>query len=1432
MKKSFIFTIVFLMTGTLLSYAQRLLTPDEDTNCRVVATYNRAEITYRNPATVTANAQTIKIMLAFSPLDCRQVLSFSNLPSWIRVAENTYGYVTFSIAENQTATVREVTIAGSTGGEIRMLIPISIQQAAGSGCDGVNYYSDTDGDGFGDALSTPEFSCTPIPGRVTNNIDTCPNAYSLTNNGCPDPVENLNWVQSKSYDITGKVLSSSKAYFDELGRGIQTQTYDIKEKRIWAAQTLYDYSGRAAFTTLSAPITNKNSDEIFQYKEGFIKKPNNANYTVADFENSNIENPATVGTQPHTLGNYYSTSNADEMYQDKTDRPYSRTIYSTLNPGAVKQVIGGNKIDNQWKQAYSFSMNAAQEMYYAFGYDYFPGTPDIAEIYSGINTVLNDPSKHITWLRVHKTVVEDVHGNEFVSFTDDDGKALASARSGGTKQYEVVSLIGAQKYVDIHLPKGCEGTLSFLGNASDYKVYDLKSEQVVPANNPGAGFYRIEYTGTLALQKEATLAYIDKSNKVIYPVAATHAGVRYKVNYYDYTLNYYNDTGHLKATLQPLGFNDDSLDNLSANVAHNYNLNTTFTQNSLGQILKTTSPDEGDAEFKYRKDGQIRFSQNSKQSGVQSIIESDFAVGYGGWLQYEYGNSNPVLENGRLKVNVSASWGGIRHKLSDFSTTPGETLNITLTFDKATTQSKILLYIQELDQAGNHLSWNNISPDLNSGTHQYAYTVNQANKLSLLIVKDNTNTTAETHFYIDHIGLSRISDVVEEFSYTNYDFLGRPVESGICTGDFSYLDPDTSTTAYGVKREQQYTIYDEVTYQSSPWWLFYGLYYGFGSYVPAHYRQTYLSGNVASTYDNNGHRTWYSYDIYGRVRWIVQAISGHGLRTIDYEYDPVTGQVAKVIYQKFKSSERFIHRYTYNEVQELIRVETSTDDIEYITHASYQYYETGALKRTEIANGLQGIDYVYNLAGQLKAINHPDLNAANDPGGDNNDLFGMVIDYYNGDYTRNPNFSMMSSGTDQFNGNIKGITSNTNWGNGTNTPAQYSYQYNSNNWLTEATFSGGNAVAADDYKVHNITYDANGNIQTLYRNKNTEANSSNLMDRFTYHYKPGKPNRLDHVDDAVTTTTNANDLKDQDTNNYTYNIIGQLVNNAEEGVSYEYNASGLVTKVYHNNVIKVAFTYNDKGFRTRKTTYNNGTQSHTTDYIRDVSGNVLAIYENNTLVELPVYGASRVGIYKKQSHSTLYQLTDHLGNVRAVVSKQHGIRIAITDFNNGNASPCIASGTATADVENGRLKISTDTDLNGANGYYSLQANTHYEISIEVDKTGFADAPLEFGIWQANVLKQNRIVAQNGVLYTTFTPSQTGTYRFNFRLREDHYSGPGQIVYIDNVIINKTIQNGTLAVTHATDYYPFGLKHKGYNNVWSVLMEIHLLKSGSIITKN
>ncbi|WOC41058.1 RHS repeat-associated core domain-containing protein [Polaribacter sp. HL-MS24] len=124
-------------------------------------------------------------------------------------------------------------------------------------------------------------------------------------------------------------------------------------------------------------------------------------------------------------------------------------------------------------------------------------------------------------------------------------------------------------------------------------------------------------------------------------------------------------------------------------------------------------------------------------------------------------------------------------------------------------------------------------------------------------------------------------------------------------------------------------------------------------------------------------------------------------------------------------------------------------------------------------------------------------------------------------------------------------------------------------------------------------------------------------------------------------------------NNYIYNAIGQLIENKDENVKYEYNASGLVTKVYYNNKLKVQFSYNDKGFRVLKKTYaTEGTSvEKTTHYVRDVSGNTMAIYENNQQTELPIYGASRLGIYKKLSNTSLYQLTDHLGNVRAVIAK-------------------------------------------------------------------------------------------------------------------------------------------------------------------------------------
>ena len=248
-------------------------------------------------------------------------------------------------------------------------------------------------------------------------------------------------------------------------------------------------------------------------------------------------------------------------------------------------------------------MPAAQEMYYVFGKGYF-----------GENGVAQE--EVIT--KFYKSVNIDVHGTEVVVFTDGDGKTLASARSGGDIKYDVVSTIGEQNYVDIHIATGIlNSDIQLLGSESDYIIFDLRTEQIVSKSQmAGGNFYRIEFVGDITEWK----SYINSDGSITTDTDAK--GVRYKVNYYDYALNYYDKVGRLIETTQPLGFNDIAF-NLTAEFPV-HDLKSTFSYNTLGQLTKTTSPDEGQANFMYREDGQIRFSQNSKQALVGEFSYTNY----------------------------------------------------------------------------------------------------------------------------------------------------------------------------------------------------------------------------------------------------------------------------------------------------------------------------------------------------------------------------------------------------------------------------------------------------------------------------------------------------------------------------------------------------------------------------------------------------------------------------------------------------------------------------------------------------------------------------------------------------------------------------------------------------------------------------------------
>lgn len=904
-----------------------------------------------------------------------------------------------------------------------------------------------------------------------------------------------NQTESVAYDIkTGSIIGQSKTYFDDLGKPHVSVSKDFQNNLTWGTETVYDNFGR-------------------NWKESFFTP------TCRGLDNVKFLSDNAMRSQ--FLDPFYSNNNTLEAYQATAEQPYSEINYDNdLNPGNVVNVVGGNKIDDgsgqpNWKTGYSYTVPAAQEMYYAFGYDYYNGA-----ITSGKEEIIT---------KFFKSVSVDANGVENVVFTDGEGKVLAAARSGGSNNYPVYSLIGTQGFVDVHIPVNAPpGTL--LGNASDYKVFNLKTGlQITPTPSSlasGEG-YRIE---AITAPTSDPKIYIDQTpagGAITYDTGAL--GVSYSVNYYEYSLNVYNETGQLIKNVQPKGYEFNAV--IKAVPLHMQPATTafisTYQYNDQGQIKEVSSPDEGVSKFAYRNDGQIRYSQNALQADTK-------------------------------------------------------------------------------------------------------------------------------------------------VSYTNYDEYARPVESGVVKGNpgiWATASGDTDGPLVGGARSEQiFAVYDDpMNYDTS---------IATSDYIPgtlqlnnlvgATYKQENLAGNVAVTYSKTGTVinaiTWYNYDAYGRVVWLVQYNEGLGAKTIHYQYD-YKGNVTKVIFQNDVTAEKFTHLYTYNTIDNaLIKVETVKGTDAPVTHAEYSYYVTGALKRTNIAQGAQGIDYVYTLGGQLKSINHPNLTQADDPGHDANDVFGLILDYHNEDYVR-ANTNIASSptiaGTNQdFNGNIKAAR----WGNnnlaGTDDKAAYVYNYNRNGWMQSATYgsfdTAGAITANTKFAEGNLNYDANGNITSLQRTN--EAGTP--IDDLNYFYNGN--NQLNRVEDNVDPGVTY-DIDSQGKGNYVYNSIGQLTKNTKEGLTYVYNSQGLTTDVNLNGQTRAKFFYNERGQRVKKESYTlGGVLQSTTFYALDVSGNTMAVYTKqgaNPIVqnEMPIYGLSRLGVYTRSATAGTdymnYQITDHLGNIRAIIKK-------------------------------------------------------------------------------------------------------------------------------------------------------------------------------------
>jgi hypothetical protein len=489
-----------------------------------------------------------------------------------------------------------------------------------------------------------------------------------------------------------------------------------------------------------------------------------------------------------------------------------------------------------------------------------------------------------------------------------------------------------------------------------------------------------------------------------------------------------------------------------------------------------------------------------------------------------------------------------------------------------------------------------------------------------------------------------------------------------------------------------------------------------------------------------------------------------GLKDIKYDYDLISGKINMVSYQAGKW-DQFYYQYVYDADNRLINAYTTRDNTlpvsEWNNEANYRYYLHGPLGRMELAinpstaTGVQGLDYAYTLQGWLKGVNGQqvplDGSTQTDMGGDGIagstfsqwplDVMGYSLGYFRGDYAPiggnasflgsafQSNNDGSGSGVNLYNGNIGNATyalAPFAGSGSTSGFSGYTYRYDQLNRLTamdhhsitaySGTASWNTGTIGGDYG-EKAGYDGNGNILT-YKRYGTLAGG--LMDNLTYNYTRDANmqllnNKLGYINDAASDGAYTTDIKNQPAGNYGYDANGNLIADRTQNLGMIYwNAYGKMAQVYkgaapaqggvYGQGPGLMYGYGADGTRITKTATASDGSAVATHYVRDVQGNVLAVYQYKTNAsgaltegdwsEQHLYGSSRIGML--QPHVTiapsqplandgydqskdagieatgnrLYELSNHLGNVM----------VTITDVSNPPGSNGNASSASTATI--------------------------------------------------------------------------------------------------------------------------------------------------------
>lgn len=399
--------------------------------------------------------------------------------------------------------------------------------------------------------------------------------------------------------------------------------------------------------------------------------------------------------------------------------------------------------------------------------------------------------------------------------------------------------------------------------------------------------------------------------------------------------------------------------------------------------------------------------------------------------------------------------------------------------------------------------------------------------------------------------------------------------------------------------------------------------------------------------NDNWTKTFTYYDSRGRE--IATKSTNHlgGYTNKDLLLD-FTGEVEKSItYHKrlTTDTERVItETFEYDDQNRLLTRKHQVDNNPVEILAQNEYNELSQVKNKKVgginsASPLESIDYSYNIQGWLTKVNNPQSLG--------NKLFAYELKFTN---PANTNLS-----SPYYNGNIAEI----DWIASDNSILKrYSYKYDAMGRLRSGIYSEPNSsIPENNYYNEILTYDLNGNVATLKRNRNAANIGAQLIDDLTYSYTG---NRLDTVTEGagnyfgypetsgnlITYDENANMKSQVDKKilQIDYNFLNlpnyikfnrsipNRLGDSYVTTNYLYRADGIkLTKKYNS------FSGRGQIPTTSVTDYLDGFQYNNID-----SGDIFTDSPPMTLQFIP----TDEGYYDFVQNKYFYQYKDQVGNIR------------------------------------------------------------------------------------------------------------------------------------------------------------------------------------------